>query len=308
MIEFRYHERGGAVQRLSPFCKLAWVVSVMIASLIFEHPLYLGIIFLTTIPMAVMARIYRQWFCLVFFSLLMGLGIILINAIVINAGSTVLLEATFSIPTLGVPRITMEAICFAATMALRLVIIVSAFAVFTFSVHPDDQMLTMIQLRIPYKSVLVASLSMRFVPALFEDLDRLNEVQQSRGLEMSRGSIFKRIKNRATVLVPLLANSLTRCVQIAEAMEARAFGTGSRRTYFKRLKVTRFDIGTIIAGFFPLIWGILVLVYGYGDYDAYANWRVSTPAATEIILISALIIISLFLAFSGALKRRIDLD
>ncbi len=308
MIEFRYHDRGGTVQRLSPFCKLAWVVSIMIASLLFEHPLYLSVIFLTTIPMAVMARIYRQWFWLVFFSLLMGLGIILINAIIINAGSTVLVEATFSIPTLGVPRITMEAIFFAMTMALRLVIIVSAFAVFTFSVHPDDQMLAMIQLRIPYKSVLVASLAMRFVPALFEDLDRLNEVQQSRGLEMARGSVFRRIKNRTTVLVPLLANSLTRCVQIAEAMEARGFGTGGGRTYFKRLRVTKFDVSTIVAGFFPLIWAILVLIFGYGAYDAYANWRVSAPAAMEVLLVFTLIVVSLLLAFSGAFKRRIDLD
>jgi energy-coupling factor transport system permease protein len=305
---FRYRENDAAVRRLSPFCKLAWVVSVMVASLLFEHPLYLAVIFLATVPMAVMARIGRQWLWLVVFSMLIGLAILVINAIVINQGSTVLLEATFSIPTLGIPRVTMEAIFFALTMALRLVIIVSAFAVFSFSIHPDDQMLAMIQLRIPYKSVLVASLATRFVPALLEDMDRLTSVQQSRGLEMSQGSVFRRAKNRATVLVPLLANSLERCVQIAEAMEARAFGTGSKRTYFKRLPVTMFDAGTIILAFFPLVWGILVLTQGYGDYDAYANWRITAPATTEVVLISVLIIVSLLLAFGGLAKRRFDLD
>ena len=219
-----------------------------------------------------------------------------------------LVEATFSIPTLGIPRITMEAIFFAVTMALRLVIIVSAFAVFSFSIHPDDQMLAMIQLRIPYKSVLVASLATRFVPALMEDLDRLNAVQQSRGLEMSRGALWRRIKNRATVLVPLLANSLERCVQIAEAMESRAFGTGSKRTYFKRLPVTVFDAATIVIAFFPLLWGILVTSQGYGGYDAYANWRIGMPGMVEIIWMTVLLAASTTLAFAGLSKRRFDLD
>jgi energy-coupling factor transport system permease protein len=281
---------------------------MMIAALLLEHPLYLATLFLATVPMAMMARIGRQWLSLVVMSALLGVLIIMVNSIVINQGSTVLLEATFSVPTLGVPRITLEAICFALTMALRLVVIVSAFAVFNFSVHPDDQMLTMIQLRIPYKSVLVASLAMRFVPALFTDLDRLSTVQQSRGLELSRGPLHRRLRNRAMVLVPLLANSLERCVQIAEAMEARAFGTGRSRTYFKRLPVTGFDAVTIVIAGCPLLWGILVLTSGYGGYDAYSDWRLSWPADTEIGWIAALLLVSGVLSFSGRLKRRVDLD
>ncbi len=307
-MQFRYRENNAAVRRLSPFCKLAWVICIMIAALLLEHPLYLAVIFLATVPMALMAKIGRQWLWLVLFSLLMGILILVVNAIVINQGSTVLLEATFSVPTLGIPRITVEAIFFAVTMALRLVIIVSAFAVVSFSIHPDDQMLAMIQLRIPYKSVLVASLATRFVPALLEDLDRLNAVQQSRGLEMSRGSFTKRIKNRATVLVPLLANSLERCVQIAEAMESRAFGTGSKRTYFKRLHVTPFDVATILAAFFPLLWGILIVTQGYGDYDAYTNWRIGMPEASELVLMFVLLASSIMLSVAGLAKRRFDLD
>lgn len=308
MIQFRYRDGNSAVQQLSPFCIMTWVLSIMITALLFEHPLYLSVLFMATVPVAMMAGIGRRWLWLIAYSIIMGLGIMVVNAIVINQGSTVLLEATFSVPTLGVPRITVEALFFALTMALRLVIIVSAFSVFSFSIHPDNQMLAMVQLRIPYKSVLVASLATRFVPALLEDLDRLNAVQQSRGLEMTKGSLFRRIKNRATVLVPLLANSLERCIQIAEAMEARAFGTGSRRTYFKRLMVTPFDTVTIVIAFFPLVWGILVLVQGFGGYNAYTNWRITTPETSEVLLIAALLLTSLALAFSGLSKRRFDLD
>jgi hypothetical protein len=51
-----------------------------------------------------------------------------------------------------------------------------------------------------------------------------------------------------------------------------------------------------------------VLVFGYGGYDAYANWRVPMPTAPEAIWLSGLLAISLLLAFSGLFKRRFDLD
>jgi energy-coupling factor transport system permease protein len=228
--------------------------------------------------------------------------------VIINHGSTVLLEATFDIPTLGTPRITLEAIVFAVSMSLRLLVIVSSFAVFNFTIHPDDQLLAMIQLRLPYKSVLVTSLSSRFAPLLFEDLTRLTEVQRSRGMEMDKGRLHRRVWNRATLLVPLLANSLDRCVQIAEAMESRAFGQGTGRSYFRRLKLTQFDWLTLAIGFVPLAWGIAILVSGYGDYDAYSNWRVSVGGMEEYGIIVTIIVFSALLVLLGWLKRKVDLD
>lgn len=305
---FRFRERHSAVHRLSPFCLMAWVFSLMLVSLLFESPLYLGALFVATMPMVIISGIWRQWLGLVFFAVVMGFAIMVVNAIVINQGSTVLIESTFTIPTLGVFRITVEAIFFAISMALRILVIVSAFAVFNLTVHPDDQMLAMIQIKIPYKSVLVVSLAARFVPSLFEDLDRLSVVQQSRGLEVHRGSPLKRIKNRAVILVPLLANSLDRCIQIAEAMEARAFGRGKNRTCFKYLHITPFDAVTIALGLLPLVWGIVMFINDFGRYNAYAGWRIAAPSQPEIAGLLAVLAAAALLSLAGLLKRRIDLD
>jgi len=308
MITFRFQVNHSVVHRLSPFCLMAWVLSLMVASLFFENPLYLAALFLATVSMAILSGIWRQWLSLVIFAIILGFAIMIINAVVINDGSTVLLESTFSIPTLGVLRVTVEAIFFALSMALRILVMVSAFAVFNFTVHPDDQMLALIQLKVPYKSVLVVSLATRFVPALFEDLDRLTMVQQTRGMEIQKGSLWQRIKNRSLILVPLLSNSLDRCIQIAEAMESRAFGQGKNRTYFKHLDITPFDIFTILLGFLPLIWGILMLINLSGSYDAYADWRVPLPSLKELYGLGVMFAGSVLLSLSGFLKRRFDLD
>jgi energy-coupling factor transport system permease protein len=201
MISYRYQDRDTAVHRLSPFCKLLWVGCIMALAVTFEHPLYIGALFVATLPLVIAARIWRQWASIVIvFGLLLGVAMIFINAVIVNHGSTVLLEATFDIPTLGTPRITLEAIVYGLMWALKVLAIMSAFTLFNFTVHPDDQMLAMIQLRLPYKSVLVTSLSSRFAPTLFEDYDRLSESLRSRGLEIDKGRLHRRIANRGRLL------------------------------------------------------------------------------------------------------------
>jgi len=47
--------------------------------------------------------------------------------------------------------------------------------VLTLTIHPDDLMLAMIKLKLPYKSVLVTSLATRFVPTLVDDVERITD-------------------------------------------------------------------------------------------------------------------------------------
>jgi len=309
MISYRYQDRDTIVHRLNPFCKLLWVVCVMVLAVTFEHPVYIGMLFVASLPLVFAARIWRQWASIVIvFGFLLGVVMIFINAIIVNQGNTVLLEATFDVPTLGTPRITLEAIFYGLMWALKVVAIMSAFTLFNFTVHPDDQMLTMIQLRLPYKSVLVTSLSSRFAPTIFEDYDRLSEALRSRGLEMDKGRLLRRIANRTRLLIPLLANSLDRTVQVAEAMESRAFGQGNGRTFLKRLKVTSFDWLTLAIAFVPVILVVFNVISGYGNYTYYEKLDPIQPAAIEYALLAILLLASVSLVIMGSLKRRIDLD
>ena len=47
MISFRYRDRGTAIHRLTPFCKLAWVGSVFVLALIIDNPVFLHFLFLS---------------------------------------------------------------------------------------------------------------------------------------------------------------------------------------------------------------------------------------------------------------------
>jgi energy-coupling factor transport system permease protein len=72
------------------------------------------------------------------------------------------------------------------------------------------------------RSVLAAGLATRFVPTLERDAAGLVEALRGRGIEV-RG-----LHGPARLLSPLLAGSLERSLNLAEAMEARGFGRPGR--------------------------------------------------------------------------------
>ena len=308
MISFRYREKGTIIHRLSPFFKLIWLVSILVLALLLDHPIFLLLIILSTLPPVFAANIEREWLAFMRFVPFLVAAIVIINALLSFHGETVLWEAAFRIPVMGQPMITLEAIIYGLGMSLRLIAIISAFAVITLTVHPDDIMLLMIRMKLPYKSVLVTSLSTRFMPTLIDDAERITDVQRARGLELDKGRLHQRIRRRVSILIPLLSNSLDRTMQVAEAMDSRAFGSGTNRTYYKEIKFSHLDIISCIFAFAPLALGIFVAVTGYSSYQYYPTLSAINLCAAGWLSLAVLTLLLCTPVPLGLIKRRIDLD
>lgn len=307
-MSLRYRDRGTAIHKLNPFVKLVWVATVFILSLLFNHPLYFVLLFASTLPLVIAARVWREWASIMRFALYLCLAIVIINALVSSHGSHILWQAPFRIPPLGAPVITLEAIFFGLGMSLRLLAIISASAILTFTIHPDDIMLAMIKLKIPYKSVLVTSLSTRFIPTLIDDVERISDVQRSRGLELERGNLLQKIRGRMTIVIPLLSNSLDRTVQVAEAMESRAFSSGDKRSFYKEIRLGQVDVAALVLGFFPLAQGILMRWWRLGDYQYYPALEKVSLSGFESSLLVLLVFWLCLIVPLALLKKRLELD
>jgi energy-coupling factor transport system permease protein len=84
---------------------------------------------------------------------------------------------------------------------------------------------------------------------------------------MEKGGFINKNKAYATMAVPLLANSLDRAVQVAEAMEARAFGLSKKRTFYKPQGFTRFDaLGLAIVFAACTLAGFICWKAGWASY------------------------------------------
>jgi len=304
----KYQDKGTVIHRLNPLVKLAWGSSILVLSLIFDNPLYILLLFIVILSLVAVAKIWREYASVMRMSLWLGTSIIVINALVSYHGAHVLVEAPFRLPVMGTPVITVEAIVFGAVMALRLMVIISTFTLLNLTIHPDDIMSALLKIKLPYKSVLVTSLSTRFTPCLIEDAERISDVHRARGLELDRGSWFKRLKSRALITIPLLANSLDRAVQMAEAMESRAFGIGQRRTFYKEIKMTRMDAVTLVFGILPLAFGIFMRLRRYGDYQYYPTLEAINLSSSECFLLSILVLLLVAILPLALVKRRIELD
>lgn len=308
MRELRYQEKDTVIHRLNPVVKLAWGSGLVVLSLLFDHPLYVMVLFMAIVILVKLAGVWREWTSVLKLSLWLGVSIIVINTLVSYHGTHVLVAAPFTLPVIGRPVITMEAIAFGSMMALKLLVIISAFTFINLTVHPDDIMSVLLKMRFPYKSVLVTSMSTRFIPCLVEDVQRISDAYRTRGVLLDTGNRVKRLKKRAGIIIPLLSNSLDRAVQVAEAMEARAFGTGQKRVFYKDIKMSRLDLITLIAGVAPLAAGVIMRVMQCGSYQLYPTLEKINLLFFERVLLVMLSFFLLAIIPLAFLKRRMKLD
>ena len=308
MRALSYREKNTAIYRLNPVVKLAWGAIILVMSLIFDRPLYIVALLVAVVILLKSANVWREWIVVLKLSLWLGASIIVINTFVSCHGAHVLVVAPFTLPVLGSPVITLEAIAFGAVMAVKLLVIISAFAFINLTVHPDDIMSVLIKMKLPYKSVLVTSLSTRFIPCLIEDVQRINDAYRTRGVLLDTGNRFRKLKNQAGIIIPLLSNSLDRAVQVAEAMEARAFGTGQKRTFYRDIKFSRMDCMILAFALFPLGAGIMIQAFDYGGYEYYPNLQAIDFSGFTLALLGVLTILLLAILPLAFLQRRIELD
>ena len=121
------------------------------------------------------------------------------------------------VPVLGQLDITREEISSAALNALRLASVGLAFAAYALLLDHDRLMQTV-------RFARPAALATRMMPTLERDAAGFVEALRGRGVQIAG------IRGRAALLSPLLASSLERGLNLAEAMEARGYGRSGRTT------------------------------------------------------------------------------
>ena len=144
-------------------------------------------------------------------------------------------------------------------MALRLFLILLVSLNFVASVKPSELVKGLEAFRIPYRAAFLLSLTLRHVYTIADDYRAIKEAQMSRGLELDKGSLLKRIKNYVPVMTPLLVRSIEKAEELALAMELKNFSFKRRRAAGK-LKL----MDAAIIGAFAAAVALAVLHYWVG--------------------------------------------
>ena len=143
--------------------------------------------------------------------------------------------------------------------AVRFLAIMSAFSFFFMTTSADDLGLALEQIHVPYSISFTFTTAVRLVPTMAVDAQTVVDAQRSRGLELDKGNFMKRIRNYIPILIPLIISAIRRSVELAEALESRAFGATEKRTAIVTLKMRAADYLVILATFV----GVALALYVY---------------------------------------------
>jgi energy-coupling factor transport system permease protein len=92
------------------------------------------------------------------------------------------------------------------------------------------------KIRFPvHEMALMMSISLRFIPTLMQETDKIMKAQIARGVDFGGGPIKDRIKAVIPLLIPLFVSSFKRAEELAIAMEARGYRGGEGRTKYRKL-------------------------------------------------------------------------
>jgi energy-coupling factor transport system permease protein len=143
-----------------------------------------------------------------------GLAVVLVTPFVETIGSHPLWLGP-TVPVLGRLDVTSEELRNGLFQGLRLTAVALAFSAYALLLDHDRLVQSAGFAR---RSVLAIALATRLVPTLERDAAGLVEALRGRGVEVTG------LRGRARLFSPLLAGSLERALNLAEAMESRGYG------------------------------------------------------------------------------------
>jgi len=207
------------------------------------------VIFQSKVPFGFILKGLRRIFLIVIFTVIMNLFF--------AVGENVVFE-------LGFLRVTVEGLFAAARMATRLVILIIASSVLTLTTSPIELTDGMEQALKPFKKIgvpahdiaMMMTITLRFIPTLMEEADRIMKAQISRGADFDTGGLMKKAKAVIPLLVPLFISAFRRADELALAMEARCYRGDENRTRMKQLRYGKGDY--VFVGVLALFSAIIV--------------------------------------------------
>jgi len=225
---FKFYGRKTIVHNLDPRAKALFITTVFVVSLLFTN-LYVLLGLLTVhVPFLLAAGVLRRWV----YSIRAGA---LLAGIIFFAN---LLTGSGVLPALA--------------LTVRFLVLLTTFSLFFMTTSPDDLGLALDRvglvrwlsrrwLGFPNALSFTLTTAVRLVPTLAVDAHTVIDAQRSRGLELDKGNVLRRIRNYVPILIPLLLVAIRRSLELAEALEARGFPGREDRTSLYELKFNPSD-------------------------------------------------------------------
>jgi energy-coupling factor transport system permease protein len=238
-----YYPADSFIHRLDPRTKLitlmllmtVLVISIKLTLLSCFFALTCVIIFFSRIPISLIFRNLNPFLWL--FALTIAVHLLWTPGQII-----------FTIPFIHA-SLTLEGLHLGVVYSVRLALMVVFAALLTLTTSPieltdalERLFAPLKRLRLPiHEIVMMLTLSLRFIPTLLEEAQRIKNAQVSRGATFE-GGLIRRMQNVVPLILPLFVSAFRRADELALAMDARCYFGGEGRTSYKHLRFVAADL------------------------------------------------------------------
>lgn len=217
-LALAYAPRPGPLGTARPWVAAVYLLPLAIAALAFSNPVVLIGAGVAALAVGISSGAGSSLLQPLRWGMALALMVVIVNGLVAQRGSTILIRG-WELPVLGRLDISAEALAEGGVLALRILVALLVFAVWSACVDPDRILKALRPLAA--RSALTATVIARLVPLAAADAQRLSIAGRLRGpaaAPLGRAAIARR----------LLAGSLDRSVDIAATLELRGYGLGGR--------------------------------------------------------------------------------
>lgn len=254
----QYIQANSPIHRLDPRSKLVAVFLFVLIVFLANNWIAYGVIGFITILTILISRVpiryiykgLRPVFIIIAFTFILHL-------FMTKEGNLVFQIGWFEIYQGGIVQ--------GAFIAMRVLFLIMMTSLLTLTTTPIDLTDGLEYLFSPFKRfglpahelALMMSISLRFIPTLLQETEKIIKAQMARGASFTSGSLKDRAKAVVPLLIPLFISAFKRAEDLALAMEARGYRGGEGRTKLRELNWGLRDTFLLI---FIFILGIMLFV------------------------------------------------
>jgi energy-coupling factor transport system permease protein len=276
-----YRPGRSPLHRARPGAAIAYLGALATVGFIYSSPLILVAAALATALAGVLSGAGRAVGASLRLAVPLLLLMIAVNALVTHRGATVLIRG-WDMPVIGNTDVTLESLAAGATIGLRIVAVVLAFAVYSACVDPD-RVLRVLR-PVARRSAMTAGLVTRMVPLTAADGARLREAASLRGpgaVPVGRAALARR----------LVEGSLDRAVDVAATLELRGHSLPVRA---QQRRERSLDDGPLLwTGAAIIVAAACVRVAGAGAFETYPRIELHAGPITLALCLGLIALASL---------------
>ena len=241
----QYYPADSIIHQMDPRFKILLATLLIIGTFLCKSAVSFGALLVIGVALIFVSRIPLKMILRSIAPLLFIIGFTVAINIFLGTGEHLLVE-------FWKIRIYAEGLWRALFMFLRIFVLITATSIFlTYTTTPMDLTDALESLLSPLKHLhvpvhvfaMMMSITLRFIPTLTEETEKIMNAQKARGADFMTGSLVKRVKALIPILIPLFSSAINRATQLADAMECRCYHGGEGRT---RLNVMKWKVSDVV--------------------------------------------------------------